>query len=60
MQLPATTLTMCPSCERVATTTSTSAAAASATNNRSVSLNKPRILSGPHAAGPPGPSECFF
>ncbi|KAG8371839.1 hypothetical protein BUALT_Bualt12G0004800 [Buddleja alternifolia] len=27
MQLPATTLTMCPSCERVATTTSTTAAA---------------------------------
>ncbi|BAT85357.1 hypothetical protein LR48_Vigan03g223300 [Vigna angularis] len=57
MQLPATTLTMCPSCERVATTTS---AAASATNNDRVSLNKPRILSGPHAAGLHGPSECFF
>ncbi|XP_014495582.1 homeobox-leucine zipper protein HAT14 [Vigna radiata var. radiata] len=52
MQLPATTLTMCPSCERVATTTS---AAASATNNDSVYLNKPRILSGPH-----DPLECFF
>ncbi|WVZ08679.1 hypothetical protein V8G54_022025 [Vigna mungo] len=57
MQLPATTLTMCPSCERVATTSS---AAASATNNDTVSLNKPRILSGPHAAGPHDPSECFF
>ncbi|PON82610.1 Octamer-binding transcription factor [Trema orientale] len=30
MQLPATTLTMCPSCERVATTTTTAAAAAAA------------------------------
>lgn len=34
MQLPATTLTMCPSCERVATnTTTTGAAAAAATTN---------------------------
>lgn len=36
MQLPATTLTMCPSCERVATTTTTttpSSAAAAAANN---------------------------
>ncbi|KAG9459823.1 hypothetical protein H6P81_004331 [Aristolochia fimbriata] len=31
MQLPATTLTMCPSCERVATTTTTAAAAAATT-----------------------------
>ncbi|KAK7378268.1 hypothetical protein VNO80_03706 [Phaseolus coccineus] len=56
-QLPATTLTMCPSCERVATTTSTSAAA---TNNDGVSRDKPRILSSPPAAGPHGPSDCFF
>lgn len=43
MQLPATTLTMCPSCERVATsssaappTTTTAAAAAAANNNNSM------------------------
>ncbi|KAK8473484.1 hypothetical protein PHAVU_001G143500 [Phaseolus vulgaris] len=56
-QLPATTLTMCPSCERVATTTSTSAAA---TNKGGVSRDKPRILSSPPAAGPHGSSDCFF
>ncbi|KAH7863663.1 hypothetical protein Vadar_020472 [Vaccinium darrowii] len=33
MQLPATTLTMCPSCERVATTTTTSTAVATTTNS---------------------------
>ncbi|KAK9289619.1 hypothetical protein L1049_007777 [Liquidambar formosana] len=41
MQLPATTLTMCPSCERVATTTSTSSPAATnptTTNNSSAAL----------------------
>ncbi|XVF07389.1 hypothetical protein REPUB_Repub06bG0134700 [Reevesia pubescens] len=32
MQLPATTLTMCPSCERVATTSTTNASAASTTD----------------------------
>lgn len=32
MQLPATTLTMCPSCERVATTSTTPAAATTTTN----------------------------
>ncbi|CAJ1908225.1 unnamed protein product [Sphenostylis stenocarpa] len=46
MQLPATTLTMCPSCERVATNTNTPGAAA--TNDNSVSqisaLEKPRSL----------------
>ncbi|TKY62526.1 Homeobox-leucine zipper protein HAT14 [Spatholobus suberectus] len=47
MQLPATTLTMCPSCERVATNT----AGAAATNNNNasqiqavLSAEKPRIL----------------
>ncbi|TXG57980.1 hypothetical protein EZV62_015809 [Acer yangbiense] len=42
MQLPATTLTMCPSCERVATTTTTAAATTAATatasNNNAISL----------------------
>ncbi|OMO62974.1 hypothetical protein CCACVL1_22553 [Corchorus capsularis] len=33
MQLPATTLTMCPSCERVATTSTTAPPAAAATTN---------------------------
>ncbi|THG11774.1 hypothetical protein TEA_015152 [Camellia sinensis var. sinensis] len=33
MQLPATTLTMCPSCERVATTTTTTTPSAAATTN---------------------------
>lgn len=41
MQLPATTLTMCPACERVATNTATGAAAAAAstttTNNNNAS-----------------------
>ncbi|XP_012087786.1 homeobox-leucine zipper protein HAT14 isoform X2 [Jatropha curcas] len=45
-QLPATTLTMCPSCERVATTTpSSTTAIATTTNNtnsKSLSLAKPR------------------
>ncbi|KAF5750653.1 Homeobox-leucine zipper protein [Tripterygium wilfordii] len=54
MQLPATTLTMCPSCERVATTT----AAASTTTNTSastaastaLSLSKPRPYPFPHGS----------
>ncbi|XP_061346183.1 homeobox-leucine zipper protein HOX11-like [Gastrolobium bilobum] len=63
MQLPATTLTMCPSCERVATNSCTGGAAAAtnktstanaATNNGSqtplgLSLSKPRILPFPNA-----------
>ncbi|KAL0452952.1 UNVERIFIED_CONTAM: Homeobox-leucine zipper protein HAT14 [Sesamum latifolium] len=49
MQLPATTLTMCPSCERVATTTTTTSAAAAtpaAINNTSKLFS----LSPPHQA----------
>ncbi|KAL5545445.1 hypothetical protein UlMin_005132 [Ulmus minor] len=44
MQLPATTLTMCPSCERVATTTSVggSAAAGNSSGNGAVTIAKPR------------------
>nr|KYP70620.1 Homeobox-leucine zipper protein HOX11 [Cajanus cajan] len=44
MQLPATTLTMCPSCERVAT--NTTGAAATNKNNpaAALSIDKPRIL----------------
>ncbi|XAR68610.1 hypothetical protein NMG60_11003797 [Bertholletia excelsa] len=46
-QLPATTLTMCPSCERIASTTTTtpttnSAASSAATKYTSVSLAKPK------------------
>lgn len=42
MQLPATTLTMCPSCERVATTTTntTGSSGATAGNNNSSTTNK--------------------
>lgn len=52
MQLPATTLTMCPSCERVATTTNSSstatgngsnATATAATNTAALSLSKARL-----------------
>lgn len=53
MQLPATTLTMCPSCERVATTTTnsstatgngaTNATATTATNSAALSLSKARL-----------------
>ncbi|CAN1803332.1 Homeobox-leucine zipper protein HAT14, partial [Linum perenne] len=39
MQLPATTLTMCPSCERVATTTSAAAATAAAAAATSTTTN---------------------
>ncbi|XP_050230535.1 homeobox-leucine zipper protein HOX11 isoform X2 [Mercurialis annua] len=39
MQLPATTLTMCPSCERVATTTTTAPATATATSSASTKNN---------------------
>ncbi|EXC42166.1 Homeobox-leucine zipper protein HAT14 [Morus notabilis] len=39
MQLPATTLTMCPSCERVATTTTATTTAAAATNTSTNSNN---------------------
>ncbi|KAL0383776.1 UNVERIFIED_CONTAM: Homeobox-leucine zipper protein HAT14 [Sesamum calycinum] len=46
MQLPATTLTMCPSCERVATTTTTSSATPAAVNNPSKLFS----LSPPHQA----------
>ncbi|XP_022151367.1 homeobox-leucine zipper protein HOX11 isoform X2 [Momordica charantia] len=52
MQLPATTLTMCPSCERVATTAPAPVAkttSATATNPSALCLaNKPRILPFPH------------
>ncbi|XP_034907883.1 homeobox-leucine zipper protein HAT14 [Populus alba] len=45
MQLPATTLTMCPSCERVATTTTTTNPSTSTTTSKTVSLPaKPRLF----------------
>ncbi|XP_047147009.1 homeobox-leucine zipper protein HOX11-like [Vigna umbellata] len=50
MQLPATTLTMCPSCERVATNSTTTNQTSSTINNNAsqipveLSLSKPRIL----------------
>lgn len=49
MQLPATTLTMCPSCERVATNSTTTNQNSTINNNGSqvpveLSLSKPRIL----------------
>ncbi|WVY96572.1 hypothetical protein V8G54_028723 [Vigna mungo] len=51
MQLPATTLTMCPSCERVATNSTTTNQTSSTINNNNasqipveLSLSKPRIL----------------
>ncbi|OWM78972.1 hypothetical protein CDL15_Pgr003143 [Punica granatum] len=55
MQLPATTLTMCPSCERVATSSSSAAAAASASSAAANSattlplLAKPRVYPFPQA-----------
>lgn len=53
MQLPATTLTMCPSCERVATTTTTTngGAAATTASNPAVALAvaKPRPYPFSHA-----------
>ncbi|RDX61557.1 Homeobox-leucine zipper protein HAT14, partial [Mucuna pruriens] len=56
MQLPATTLTMCPSCERVATnsTTANQTSTVNINNNASqipveLSLSKPRILPFPNA-----------
>ena len=39
MQLPATTLTMCPSCERVATTTTTTSGTNGNTNNTTTTTN---------------------
>ncbi|KAI4348791.1 hypothetical protein L6164_009469 [Bauhinia variegata] len=48
MQLPATTLTMCPSCERVATNSSSGAPTATATNSSQISsplsLSSTRVL----------------
>ncbi|KAL2326908.1 hypothetical protein Fmac_020335 [Flemingia macrophylla] len=48
MQLPATTLTMCPSCERVATNSTTTNQTSNVNNGSQVavelSLSKPRIL----------------
>jgi len=55
MQLPATTLTMCPSCERVATNSTTTNQTSSTINNNAsqlpveLSLSKPRILPFPNA-----------
>ncbi|KAJ8900000.1 hypothetical protein K2173_024111 [Erythroxylum novogranatense] len=46
MQLPATTLTMCPSCERVATTTTTTSSSGNtttATATTALTLAKPRV-----------------
>uniref|UniRef100_A0A9I9CX10 Homeobox domain-containing protein n=1 Tax=Cucumis melo TaxID=3656 RepID=A0A9I9CX10_CUCME len=50
MQLPATTLTMCPSCERVATTTTTTTTAPTtpAPSSALCLANKPKILPFPH------------
>ncbi|KHN41711.1 Homeobox-leucine zipper protein HAT14 [Glycine soja] len=53
MQLPATTLTMCPSCERVATNSTTTNQTTTVNNNASqipveLSLSKPRILPFPN------------
>ncbi|KAJ6778649.1 hypothetical protein OIU74_002437 [Salix koriyanagi] len=50
MQLPATTLTMCPSCERVATTTTSSSGTTtttttpSTTTTTSTTISKPRLF----------------
>uniref|UniRef100_A0A6N2MQL7 Homeobox domain-containing protein n=1 Tax=Salix viminalis TaxID=40686 RepID=A0A6N2MQL7_SALVM len=44
-QLPATTLTMCPSCERVATTTTSSSGTTTATTNPSISTTASKTLS---------------
>ncbi|XP_019226342.1 PREDICTED: homeobox-leucine zipper protein HOX11-like isoform X2 [Nicotiana attenuata] len=56
MQLPATTLTMCPSCERVATTTAAAVPTAAATatadadaTNTTLSLAKPNLFPFPPA-----------
>ncbi|XP_034705385.1 homeobox-leucine zipper protein HOX11-like [Vitis riparia] len=59
MQLPATTLTMCPSCERVAaTSTAPSAAASTATTatdpSTTTTANRPRFY--PFSHQPPGAS----
>lgn len=51
MQLPATTLTMCPSCERVATTTTTTTTPPSAT----VTVAKPTDQTTPSSAATPSP-----
>lgn len=59
MQLPATTLTMCPSCERVATTTTTSAAAASASTAINNTTNT-TTDSKSKAANPYAPSRPRF
>jgi homeobox-leucine zipper protein len=49
MQLPATTLTMCPSCERVATTTTTTNPSTSTTTSKTLSLPaKPRLFPSSH------------
>lgn len=54
MQLPATTLTMCPSCERVATNSTTTNQTSTVNNNNSsqipveLSLSKPRVLPFPN------------
>ncbi|TKY53246.1 Homeobox-leucine zipper protein HAT14 [Spatholobus suberectus] len=52
MQLPATTLTMCPSCERVATNSTTTNQTSTVNNGSAIpvelSLSKPRILPFPN------------
>ncbi|MED6130438.1 homeobox-leucine zipper protein [Stylosanthes scabra] len=59
MQLPATTLTMCPSCERVATNTAANNNDASQIASALSLTNKPRILPFPntHQAHPPPPAQ---
>ncbi|KAL3715868.1 hypothetical protein ACJRO7_007597 [Eucalyptus globulus] len=49
MQLPATTLTMCPSCERVATTTAPASSPAAAAAAPPLAKPKPRTYPFPHA-----------
>ncbi|XP_030457978.2 homeobox-leucine zipper protein HOX11-like [Syzygium oleosum] len=49
MQLPATTLTMCPSCERVATTTTAPASSPAAAAAPPIAKPKPRAYPFPHA-----------
>ncbi|XP_057983274.1 homeobox-leucine zipper protein HOX11 [Malania oleifera] len=49
MQLPATTLTMCPSCERVATTTAAPSTSAGAANSTPLPVSKPRFYPFSHS-----------
>ncbi|XP_057722119.1 homeobox-leucine zipper protein HOX11-like [Arachis stenosperma] len=57
MQLPATTLTMCPSCERVATNTAANNNDASQIASALSLSNKPRILPFPNTQAHPPPAQ---